>query len=662
MFALTAAPVALAALHLKDALLTESGGGLEYTATLLGLSSTRELSTPLRLALMRSDVLLTCVVLPVVLLISSRFLTGVVRVCLIGVINTIGVGILFIELRCYWEVHTFVPLAVMAAGATSIGRAYLPDYLSSGKVVVSLLKFAVLLVSGWLLPIGVAWWNRHAGADGRWVDRLGRGALVLLSLCLLGTLPLYMVSIPPGDPYTTSATAAAIRTFVGGAGGSGLNHLKELETRTPDQLLDDYRRLTNAPVPNGHSPLWGKARGYDVIVLTLETAPQRCVDPERDSVQFPNLARLLPHAFVGRFHYSTYPYTVRAVFSIYSSWYPSNERESFTKALDREHPVLKAPGVVQSAAASGYETEIFVPEAVNNWEHDTVQYAALGFQRQTHPTGVTPPPPTGLDPEQQRLWLRKQLDQETLSQFEGGVRAAIAARRHYLFGLNFQYSHGPWPNAGPHGASPTDSTCAAGRTVFAVEDGWLGQVLDLLKKEGTLDRTLIVVVGDHGIRTRTEHPTFVGGTLNDISYHVPFVLYAPGVISRRTPIDHVTSHIDIAPSVLDLLGIDTGRRFEQGSPMWLEAVRDRTTFFFGRNYLGADGFYAHDSVSRLQNLFGQVARAPWRGSLSFPPNSAGGDLDPTSIVDPIARMTALQDAWATLMIPDRFSRAFAGDR
>jgi hypothetical protein len=57
----------------------------------------------------------------------------------------------------------------------------------------------------------------------------------------------------------------------------------------------------------------------------------------------------------------------------------------------------------------------------------------------------------------------------------------------------------------------------------------------------------------------------------------------------------LSSHIDVAPSVLTLLGMAPPMSM-QGSPVWHPALKDRTTFFFGNHYMGADGFHRQGHV------------------------------------------------------------------
>jgi hypothetical protein len=71
---------------------------------------------------------------------------------------------------------------------------------------------------------------------------------------------------------------------------------------------------------------------------------------------------------------------------------------------------------------------------------------------------------------------------------------------------------------------------------------------------------------------------------------VPFLLYAPGVLGERQDVPWTTSHVDIAPSLLYLLGITAGRDLHLGAPVWDSRLTQRTVFLWAERYLGADGF------------------------------------------------------------------------
>jgi hypothetical protein len=232
------------------------------------------------------------------------------------------------------------------------------------------------------------------------------------------------------------------------------------------------------------------------------------------------------------------------------------------------------------------------------------------------------------------------------------TRAAIAADRRFLYAFNPQLSHGPWP--GLSRSSTKASTCAAGLSLYQEVDSLFGEYLGVLRQSGRLDRTLIVALGDHGLRTRTEYPPFHGGSLDDITFHVPLLLYAPGVLSSTDTIPWMTSHIDIAPSILDLLGISRDRELEFGSPMWDPRVAKRATYFFAKGYLGADGVQRGSEAVMVRYLFGGVSRSQWGGTLRFSARDLSVTAGPVDerVIDELSTVAAIQAELTRTMLPD----------
>jgi hypothetical protein len=78
--------------------------------------------------------------------------------------------------------------------------------------------------------------------------------------------------------------------------------------------------------------------------------------------------------------------------------------------------------------------------------------------------------------------------------------------------------------------------------------------------------------------------------LEDITMRVPMLIYVPGVLKHSIFIDSPTSHIDITPTLLDLMGFSAGRELEQGSPVYSPGI-DKRRLFLEMDFLGASGFY-----------------------------------------------------------------------
>jgi len=86
-------------------------------------------------------------------------------------------------------------------------------------------------------------------------------------------------------------------------------------------------------------------------------------------------------------------------------------------------------------------------------------------------------------------------------------------------------------------------------------DDEFGRLLDFLGDQGLRDNTIIVFVADHGEEFLDHGSAFHGYTLYEEQLRVPLFIYDPR-IKHPHRIDAITRHVDILPTVLDLLGID----------------------------------------------------------------------------------------------------------
>ncbi len=90
-------------------------------------------------------------------------------------------------------------------------------------------------------------------------------------------------------------------------------------------------------------------------------------------------------------------------------------------------------------------------------------------------------------------------------------------------------------------------------------DEHLGALFAGLKARGLWERTVVVVTSDHGDEFGEHGHRFHGGTLYEEMIHVPLFIRVPGLPARVS--DVPIAHLDVAPTLLDLLGVATPPRF-----------------------------------------------------------------------------------------------------
>lgn len=89
---------------------------------------------------------------------------------------------------------------------------------------------------------------------------------------------------------------------------------------------------------------------------------------------------------------------------------------------------------------------------------------------------------------------------------------------------------------------------------IAFVDAIVASVLDRLQGAGLLDRTLVVVTGDHGESLGEHGETTHSMFLYEGAIRVPLVLWRPGLVPAGRVVTDPVRLVDVAPTILDLLG------------------------------------------------------------------------------------------------------------
>jgi arylsulfatase A-like enzyme/Flp pilus assembly protein TadD len=154
--------------------------------------------------------------------------------------------------------------------------------------------------------------------------------------------------------------------------------------------------------------------------------------------------------------------------------------------------------------------------------------------------------------------------------------AGGAGRSHPWFAWVHLYDpHAPYqaPPEYRRGRSPYDAE-------VAYTDAMIGRGLDELRAAGQLDRTIVMVVADHG-EALGEHGEAAHGLFAyDSTLRVPMILTAPGIRAGvvRTPV----ANVDLVPTVLELLGIAVPGGLDGRSLLGVadEGTRDPRALYF----------------------------------------------------------------------------------
>ncbi len=84
-------------------------------------------------------------------------------------------------------------------------------------------------------------------------------------------------------------------------------------------------------------------------------------------------------------------------------------------------------------------------------------------------------------------------------------------------------------------------------------DGYIGMLVDKLRQKGLYDDTVIVFTPDHGDNLG-QHSMYQKMEMYEEDVHVPLMIRVPGTAPSRP--DTVVSHLDVAPTLCEILGLD----------------------------------------------------------------------------------------------------------
>jgi arylsulfatase A-like enzyme len=92
-------------------------------------------------------------------------------------------------------------------------------------------------------------------------------------------------------------------------------------------------------------------------------------------------------------------------------------------------------------------------------------------------------------------------------------------------------------------------------------DDNIGRILDTLRKNGQIERTIIVFTSDHGDLCG-EHGRLNKGVPFEGSARIPFLIYTPGKIKGGTVVDEALSCVDFLPTVMSLMDVNHGLKVD----------------------------------------------------------------------------------------------------
>ena len=278
--------------------------------------------------------------------------------------------------------------------------------------------------------------------------------------------------------------------------------------------------------------------GLSLILVTLDTTrADRIGAYGSRAVPTPNLDRIASEGVLFETAISPVPLTLPAHSSILTGRYPASHgvRHNGIYRLPEEEVTL-----AERLRDSGFHTAAVVGAYVLNRGFGTAQGFDV-YDDVNAGSGTLPGPDHQLEAQR----TADEVNEQVFRVLDGH-----ASERFFLW-VHYYDPHMPY--APPERPGRVLEGTGYDREISYV-DACFGNLMDRLARDGLLDRSILVVVGDHGESLGEHGEETHGLLLYEGAIHVPFFIRAPGLLPRGKRVDGPVGLTDVVPTVLELLG------------------------------------------------------------------------------------------------------------
>lgn len=324
-----------------------------------------------------------------------------------------------------------------------------------------------------------------------------------------------------------------------------------------------------------------KRNNPDILLFIIETTPSPFIK------NFDQLVKQVYNKYgfqervIFENHYTAYPSSDRATYSILTGKYPPMvEHNNWKSTADYSQTLVK------QLNGAGYETHLYSTAPLSFYD-DHIMHENIGFKH-IHELETTKNLRTKTDDGY--VWDREKLyhaDLELIDLIKSNLSNVPSTP--LFLAVAPQSSHAPFQCP----PEVNKAKCDDDKGKIATNIEWQFQLLEnlvqSLKKRN--DNLIVVVTGDHGIRSKHESNLFTNpNILQEQAFHVPLALLLPEDKGYNTKNTRVTSHVDVPPTLLELAGIQFADNYFHGISLLRNSV-DRRVYLVGSGYLPVDGFY-----------------------------------------------------------------------
>jgi arylsulfatase A-like enzyme len=425
-------------------------------------------------------------------------------------------------------------------------------------VAGSVNRYALLLLAAPWIWSALAWW---LVSDGGHRVRGTRNVRPSTALALTPVI-LFLVLVPPvhvspsvqsGSLYRIVRTAAAdvmgggeLSWDVDPAGHPGF-----------DATGLRFDRTDSTTTPN-------------IVVILMESVRRRSTTPYSPNLPtMPFLDSLGRAGALVEDMSAVVSYTNKALIPIYAGIYPSPGRDF----VEVQPDAIPAKGLPALLSPLGYRSAFFT-SATMEFERKDLILKNLGFEYMVGAEGLE------LRGFHEKAYFGYEDRAATKPALEWARDVSEDGKPFFLNILTLT-SHHPYdvPDSFEKKDYGTpDAELNAYFNSLRYTDDFLREFLTEMSSTGLADNTVYFILGDHGEAFREHMEKTHGNVVWDEALTVPAVIYGPDLIPSGPRISGARQHIDLLPTVADLLNTTLSGGYLPGRSLFTDVPDDRTLY------------------------------------------------------------------------------------
>jgi len=312
---------------------------------------------------------------------------------------------------------------------------------------------------------------------------------------------------------------------------------------------------------------------WNIVFIIMESVGTRYIFDTSDGnpMPMPFLHKISKQGWFLKKHYTTSNVSTKAVFSLLSGFYDFFNRGTFGTRPDAEVPAI------QSWLGEGYDSFLVTPSSIS-W------YFPAKFVKNSGLSDIHSYENLKFKIKEEFHSLGHYIARDEIQTVDFFIQRLSKAREPFL-GIYISFTaHFPYFDYGEDYRIMKDDGSLISRYYnnLYLLDRMIKRIHDHLLERGLLERTILVIIGDHGQAFGQHHPNnfmHYRYSYNE-NLETPAILYQPALFKPEV-LGWSTSHVDILPTLLDAMRVSYSPVVFDGESLFNNRSKRKPIFFYG---------------------------------------------------------------------------------